>query len=144
MAKMKASCTGEMEETKRKRIDSRKEVIKRVQLNKGFSKYIIGNVDLSHANLRGGNFMFAVFDGTNLKGADFKGSNFLGADLSKANLRDVSLYSCNLYKAKLPKELPPQEILLSVQEGTRLRYCAALSVQRKMLKLLEKSLEKQG
>jgi len=122
-------------------LNDAKTVLEMVQKNKSFAKYIIGPIDLRGANLRGANFQFAVFEETNLEGADLKGANLAGANMRRANLRYAVLYHCNLYKAALPLEIRPDEILLSVKEGTRIRYNPSLAMQEKMYKALKSFLK---
>nr|WP_320048934.1 pentapeptide repeat-containing protein [uncultured Desulfuromonas sp.] len=77
-----------------------------------------------------------------LKGLDFRGLDLRGADLSgfdlsdgyfrQSDLRGLDLRSCNLEGASLrsakisgtyfPAELSADEILMSLNHGTRLRY----------------------
>jgi uncharacterized protein YjbI with pentapeptide repeats len=122
----------------RTRIDDRQTVINMVQKNQPFSDAIIGPVDLSGANLRGGNFMYALFEGTNLEGADLKGANLSGANLRTANMRYATVYRCNVYKTALPLEIPAEEITLSIQEGTRLRYNKMLELLADLTRVLVK------
>jgi hypothetical protein len=118
-------------------LDDRETIIDMVQKNKSFANYEIGAVDLAGVNLRGGNFQYALFKGTNLEGADLKGANLAGANLRQANLRYAVLYRCNLYKVALPLEILPEEISLSVNEGTRIRYNKSLDYQKRIVKLLK-------
>ena len=97
----------------------------------------IGPIDLSGSNLRGAHFMGSVFDGTNLSGCDLKGANLSGADLRRATLDNAVIYHCNVYKTAFPESLNPQEILLSLKEGTRLRPYPLLNVMNEIRNLLK-------
>jgi len=60
-------------------------------------------------------------------GIDFSNSYFRGADLrgidfSTANLEGASLNGARISGVLFPAKLAPQEIKLSVNRGTRLRY----------------------
>jgi uncharacterized protein YjbI with pentapeptide repeats len=78
-------------------------------------------VDLSSCNLRG----------VDLRGIDATQIDFSGSYLRQADMRGLDLRTCNLEGASLhhavvsgvyfPNNLSPEEIYLSVREGTRLR-----------------------
>ena len=61
------------------------------------------------------------------EGLDFSNSYFRNADLSGIDFRETNLEGASLLDAKLsgtyfPAELPAEEIRLSLDTGTRLRY----------------------
>jgi uncharacterized protein YjbI with pentapeptide repeats len=63
----------------------------------------------------------------NARGLDFSNSYFRNADLSGIDFRDTNLEGASLLDAKLsgtyfPAEISAQEIRLSLDTGTRLRY----------------------
>ena len=65
--------------------------------------------------------------GIDAAGIDFSNSYFRSADLrgidfSKAWLEGASLNSARISGAYFPAELTPEEIILSVTHGTRMRY----------------------
>ncbi len=65
--------------------------------------------------------------GIDAAGIDFSNSYFCSADLrgidfSKAWLEGVSLNGARISGAYFPAELTPEEIILSVTHGTRMRY----------------------
>ena len=65
--------------------------------------------------------------GMNAAGLDFRGAYFRGADLRGLDLRDSDLRGASLAQAHIsgvyfPPSLRAEEILMSVQHGTRLRY----------------------
>lgn len=65
--------------------------------------------------------------GLQAEGACFKDAYFRGADLRGLDLRSVSLEGASLAQALVsgtyfPAQLPAQEIQMSVQLGTRMRY----------------------
>jgi uncharacterized protein YjbI with pentapeptide repeats len=109
----------------------REEILAATRQGKALTGVQIGHVDLSGANLRGGQFMGCTFAGTNLEGADLKGANLSGSDLRAANLRYANLFHCSVYKAVFPDEFSPEELLLSLKEGTRLRPNPLLTLFRK-------------
>jgi uncharacterized protein YjbI with pentapeptide repeats len=63
----------------------------------------------------------------NAKGLDFSNAYFRNADLSGIDFRETNLEGASLMDAKVsgvyfPVELSPEEIRLSLDHGTRLRY----------------------
>ncbi len=72
------------------------------------------------------------FRSVDLRGIEIKGVDFSGCYFRQADLRGVDLSHCKLEGASLngaqisgvlfPKELSAQEIMLSHQQGTRMRY----------------------
>jgi uncharacterized protein YjbI with pentapeptide repeats len=77
------------------------------------------------------------FRGVDLRGCDLRGANLDGLDLSnsyfrQADLRGLNLTTCkiegasmidaNVSGAYFPKELSAEEIRLSLEHGTRMRY----------------------
>jgi uncharacterized protein YjbI with pentapeptide repeats len=75
--------------------------------------------------------------GVDLRGCDLRGANLEGLDLSnsyfrQADLRGLNLASCKLEGASMvhanvsgayfPKDLSAEEIRLSLEHGTRMRY----------------------
>ncbi|WP_198912542.1 pentapeptide repeat-containing protein [Desulfuromonas acetoxidans] len=80
---------------------------------------------------------FSVLKGLDFRGLDLRGAELTGFDLSdgyfrQTDLRGLDLRTCNLEGASLrsakisgtyfPDELSPDEILMSLNHGTRLRY----------------------
>lgn len=65
--------------------------------------------------------------GLNAKGLDFSGAYFRGADLRGIDFTEtimdgVSIATAKISGCKFPLEIPAQEIMLSLQFGTRMRY----------------------
>lgn len=63
----------------------------------------------------------------NARGLDFSNAYFRNADLSGIDFRETNLEGASLMDAKVsgvffPAELSPEEIRLSLDHGTRLRY----------------------
>jgi uncharacterized protein YjbI with pentapeptide repeats len=72
-------------------------------------------------------FRHLAMRGLDAAGIDFSNSYFRGADLrgvdfSTTNLEGASLNSARISGVLFPAELSPEEIELSVNHGTRLRY----------------------
>lgn len=75
------------------------------------------------------NFDFRSVDlrGMDITGVDFSGSYFRqadlrGLDLSQCNLEEASIHGAQISGVLFPKELNAQEIILSHQQDTRMRY----------------------
>ena len=78
--------------------------------------------DLTHCDFRG-----LDLRGLNAKGLDFTGSYFRQTDLRGVNFAKSCLEECSINGAKIsgvyfPKELPADEIMMSLTQGTRMRY----------------------
>lgn len=78
-------------------------------------------------NMRGGDFRGLDLRELNAEGIDFTDSYFRSADLRGLDLRHSSLEGTSLAHAQIsgtyfPPELSADEILMSVNFGTRLRY----------------------
>ena len=73
--------------------------------------------DFRHLDLRGLDAAGVDFSNSYFRGADLR-----GIDFSKTRLAGASLNSARISGVLFPVELPPQEIELSVNRGTRLRY----------------------
>jgi len=77
-------------------------------------------------DLRGLSFRGSDLRSLNADGLDFSNCKFKQADLRGINFNNTKLDGASLYGSKIsgclfPKSISPQEILLSVQQGTRLR-----------------------
>ena len=82
---------------------------------------------LSTAELKNGDYRGRDLRNMNAAGLDFSNSYFRNADLSGIDFRTTNLQGASLLDAKLsgvyfPAELSPEEIRLSLDTGTRLRY----------------------
>ena len=80
--------------------------------------------DLTHCDFRG-----LDLRGLNAKGLDFTGGYFRQADLRGINFHESCLQECSINGAKIsgayfPDRLEPEEIMMSLQHGTRMRYRA--------------------
>ncbi|HOX25429.1 MAG TPA: pentapeptide repeat-containing protein [Candidatus Krumholzibacteria bacterium] len=78
-------------------------------------------------DLRGVDFRSLDLRGLDADGLDFTGSYFRDADLRGVDLRQAVVEGCSFYGAKIsgtyfPAELAAEEIRLSVELGTRVRY----------------------
>lgn len=69
-------------------------------------------LDLREMDASGLNFSDAYFRGADLRGIDFRQTNLEGASMAEAKISGCYF----------PKELTADEIRLSVEHGTRLRY----------------------
>lgn len=79
------------------------------------------------ALLKGGNYRGLDLRNLNADGLDFSDAYFRGADLRGIDFRNTILEGASMIDAKIsgcyfPKELSPEEIRLSITQGTRLRY----------------------
>jgi uncharacterized protein YjbI with pentapeptide repeats len=73
--------------------------------------------DLRNLDLRGLDAIGIDFSNGYFRGADLRGIDFSASRLEGASLNDAKISG-----AYFPTELTPEEILLSVDRGTRMRY----------------------
>jgi uncharacterized protein YjbI with pentapeptide repeats len=91
---------------------------------KGFNEQ---RAELDTSQLKSGDYRGRDLRNMNAAGLDFSDSYFRNADLSGVDFRTTKLEGASLLDAKLsgtyfPAELPAEEIRLSLDTGTRLRY----------------------
>lgn len=82
---------------------------------------------LDNSQLKSGDYRGRDLRNMNASGLDFSNSYFRNADLSGVDFRSTNLEGASLLDAKLsgtyfPLELSAEEIRLSLDTGTRLRY----------------------
>jgi uncharacterized protein YjbI with pentapeptide repeats len=82
---------------------------------------------LDTSELKSGDYRGRDLRNMNAAGLDFSNAYFRNADLSGIDFRSTNLEGASLLDAKLsgtyfPRELSAQEIRLSLDTGTRLRY----------------------
>lgn len=80
-----------------------------------------GYVDLTGAHLRGYDMRKCKLKKADLTGAYLRSSDLRSVDLSEAKLDGASIKEAKVSGALFPRNLPPEEISLSLQHGTRLR-----------------------
>lgn len=79
-------------------------------------------VDLSGGDFRGLDLRALDAERINFTDAYFRGADLRGLDLRHAQLEGASLAHAQISGAYFPVELTADEILMSVNFGTRLRY----------------------
>lgn len=82
---------------------------------------------LDTGNLKSGDYRGRDLRKMNARGLDFSNAYFRNADLSGIDFRETNLEGASLLDAKIsgvyfPEELSAEEIRLSLDTGTRLRY----------------------
>lgn len=77
----------------------------------------LSGVDFRGLDLRGANL-----NGLDLSGCYFRQTDLRGLDLRSCNLQGASLRSAKISGTYFPSELAADEILMSLNHGTRLRY----------------------
>ncbi len=78
--------------------------------------------DLSGANLRDLDLRGADLHGLDLSNAYFRQTDLRGLDLSSCNLEGASIRAAKVSGVLFPNELAPDEITMSLNYGTRMRY----------------------
>lgn len=91
---------------------------------KGFNaqKPAEGQIDLAHGDFRGLDLRLLNAERVDFTGAYFRGADLRGLDLRGAQLEGASVAHAQISGAYFPAELSADEILMSVNFGTRLRY----------------------
>lgn len=82
---------------------------------------------LDTRHLQSGDYRGRDLRKMNARGLDFSNAYFRNADLSGIDFRETNLEGASLMDAKVsgvyfPDDLAPEEIRLSIDTGTRLRY----------------------
>ncbi len=79
-------------------------------------------IDMTGGDFRGLDLRELNADGVDFSNAYFRSADLRGIDFSKANLEGASLAHAQISGAYFPVELSADEILMSMNFGTRLRY----------------------
>jgi uncharacterized protein YjbI with pentapeptide repeats len=80
------------------------------------------DANLVNVNLRGLDLRGMNADGLNLQDAYFRNTDLRGIDFRTANIEGASLCQAKISGCFFPHQLGPEEIRLSLEFGTRLRY----------------------
>jgi uncharacterized protein YjbI with pentapeptide repeats len=75
------------------------------------------NQNLSDLDLRGFDLRRTNLSGAYMRGVNLGGQDLSGADLSGASIRGATVSGC-----LFPKDLPADEIRMSIEHGTRIRH----------------------
>lgn len=78
--------------------------------------------DLTSTDFRGLDLRKLHADGLDLSNSYFRQTDLRGVDLSKAKLVGASIHSAKLSGTLFPSDLAADEILMSLEHGTRMRY----------------------
>jgi len=81
-----------------------------------------GPQDLSGAFLRGLNLKGLHADGLDFTNAYFRLADLRGLDLRHCPMEGASIHGAKIHGVYFPPELDANEILLSLNHGTRMRY----------------------
>ena len=79
------------------------------------------NVDLSYANLRGGDLRNADLRKADLRNAYCHTADLRGVDLSQANIEGASFHRARISGSYFPRNVSAEELKMSVEMGTRIR-----------------------
>lgn len=86
------------------------------------SKPKTGEIDLCSGDFRGLDLRGLDASRVRFTDAYFRGADLRGLDLRESNMEGASLAHAQISGAYFPAELTADEILMSVNFGTRLRY----------------------
>lgn len=81
-----------------------------------------GAIDLRGGDFRGLDLRGLDAHGLDLSNAYFRGADLRGIDFSHTRLEGASIAGANISGCYFPKELSADELLLSLNHGTRMRY----------------------
>lgn len=81
-----------------------------------------GPIDFSGAMLRGLDLRTMDATGINFENAYFRGADLRGINFSYTRLQGASIAGAKISGAYFPTSLAPEEIRLSFEVGTRMRY----------------------
>lgn len=76
----------------------------------------------THGDFRGLDLRGIDVDGLDLSHGYFRGADLRGVDFSKANLEGASIAGAKISGCLFPVELHADEIVMSLNHGTRMRY----------------------
>ncbi|MDX1800217.1 MAG: pentapeptide repeat-containing protein [Marinobacter sp.] len=76
----------------------------------------------THGDFRGLDLRGMDADGLDLSHAYFRGADLRGIDFSKANLNGSSIAGAKISGCLFPSQLHADEIVMSLNHGTRMRY----------------------
>ncbi len=80
--------------------------------------------DLRGCDLRGLDLRGLDADGIDFSGCYFRQADLRGIDFSKANLEGASINGAKISGCYFPKNIPADELALSLTHGTRIRVSA--------------------
>ncbi|GJL67166.1 MAG: hypothetical protein NPIRA05_21370 [Nitrospirales bacterium] len=80
------------------------------------------SVDLTNCDFRNVDLRGLDAKGLDLRGSYFRQADLRGVDFSESQLEGASINGAHISGTYFPKELGSNEILLSFQHGTRMRY----------------------
>lgn len=80
------------------------------------------NGDLTNCDFRGIDLRGIIADGVDFSGCYFRQADLRGVDFTKAGLEGASIHATKISGARFPLTLRAEEISLSLQHGTRMRY----------------------
>ena len=78
--------------------------------------------NLVMANLRGIDLRGLDADGLNMQDCYFRNSDLRGIDFRNANIEGASICQAKISGCYFPRELSPDEVRMSLEIGTRMRY----------------------
>lgn len=90
----------------------------------GFNRARAGgeNADLRSGDFRGLDLRGLDAHGLDMSNAYFRGADLRGIDFSHTRLEGASIAQANISGCLFPKEISADELMISLNHGTRLRY----------------------
>lgn len=78
--------------------------------------------DLTHCDFRGLDLRGLIAKGIDFTGSYFRQTDMRGINFSESDMRECSINGAKISGVYFPKELAPEEIMMSLTHGTRMRY----------------------
>lgn len=100
----------------------------------GFNQARAGREDLpslAHGDFRGLDLRGMDASGLDLRHAYFRGADIRGIDFSSARMEGASIAGAKISGCYFPAQLDPDEIIMSLNHGTRMRYRPPITVHAK-------------
>lgn len=86
------------------------------------------SIDLKNANLHLADLRGLDLRRIDLSGAYLRNTDLRGVDLSEANLEGASIHEAQISGTLFPEDLSPEEIMLSVTHGCRMRVIKTVEI----------------
>ena len=93
----------------------------------------LARAKLCGADLQGASLRYANLEGADLEGANLSKANLFSAYLGGANLAGAAIHGADVASAVFPDDMPPEEIRLALDVGTRLRHDPVVRLLRDLV-----------
>lgn len=81
------------------------------------------SAELKGCDFRGLDLRELDANGLDIRDSYFRSADLRGIDFRETQMEGISITNCKISGCYFPREVSAQEILMSVEHGTRIRYC---------------------